>query len=183
MQGMQGMQAGGTEVRSVRDVIARSATGRGADRDPRDGQRGRLTGEALPSPDAYVAIVEEALLVLGRRWRPSILCLLLAGPQRYNALLRQLPGATPKMLTQQLKALEAAGLVDRIAFSGGARRTEYALSPTGEALRTVLDALQAWATAPPSRRAEYGGHPEREVASTLVAHGDTESRRVGYVWR
>jgi DNA-binding HxlR family transcriptional regulator len=167
-----------SEVRSARVGYVREA-----DRDLRAGPPRGIAGEnrggAEASVDAFVDAIEAAVLVLGRRWRPSILCLLLTGPQRYNALLRRLPGATPKMLTQQLKALEDAGFIDRVVFQGGARRTEYALSPVGEALRPVLDALREWAAAPTGSRAEGRVCVEREVVTSVVTHADADALRVG----
>ena len=175
-------QGTGETARDGRDV-----------RDARDVGRDRLgaypvTARRVDAVDARPTVlgVEELATLLGRRWRPSILGLLQAGPQRYNALLRQLPGATPKMLTQQLKALEDAGWVDRFARRGGARHTEYALSAAGETLRPVLDAFRQWATGAGSvgrgdagARAERADRGDREITTTVVARVDTELRRVG----
>ncbi len=89
--------------------------------------------------------IEEAATVLCKRWKPALLYLLGSGRQRYNALARRLPSATPKMLTQQLRELERDGLVFRMERSGGPRHVEYSLAPMGEALRPVIEELADWA--------------------------------------
>lgn len=95
--------------------------------------------------DASLEAVEQATSILRKRWRSAILLLLASGRYRYNALLRRFPGITAKVLTQQLRELEQAGLVVRTARSEGPRHVEYALTPPGEALRPAIEALAAWA--------------------------------------
>jgi DNA-binding HxlR family transcriptional regulator len=88
--------------------------------------------------------LEDAAAVLGRRWKLAILFLLTQRRYRYNAMMRELPGATPKMLTQQLRSLEDEGLVVRYEYAGGAKHTEYALSTVGEQFVPVVEALNDW---------------------------------------
>ena len=93
---------------------------------------------------AALDAVERAAAVLCKRWKPALLCLIAAGHHRYTALARRLPAASSKMLTQQLRDLERDGLIDRVAHSRGRRHVEYTLTPAGEALRPVVEALAAW---------------------------------------
>ena len=111
-----------------------------------------------------IEALEEAALSLTRRWKLGILCLLARGRYRYNALMRELPGATPKMLTQQLRSLEEEGLVIRYEYIGGGRHTEYALSPVGEHLVPVVEALSHWVSH--HWRRTHGGVEEPAVSSS-----------------
>lgn len=93
---------------------------------------------------ASVDALEAAATLLGRRWKLGILCLLARGRYRYNAMMRELPGATPKMLTQQLRSLEEEGLITRHEVTGGGKHTEYELTPVGEHFLPVVEAFTDW---------------------------------------
>lgn len=107
-----------------------------------------ITGGATRGRDyahlESVEALEEAAMVLARRWRLGIVSLLAQGSHRYNALMRALPGVTPKMLTQQLRSMEEEGLVIRHEHTGAAKHTEYALTPTGERFAPIVQALSEW---------------------------------------
>ncbi|MBA2347536.1 MAG: helix-turn-helix transcriptional regulator, partial [Solirubrobacterales bacterium] len=80
-----------------------------------------------------------ALDVIGDRWSLLIVReLLLDGPRRWTDLRAGLPGVAKNLLAERLRTLEDAGVLTR---TGGER---YALTPRGEGLRPVLDALVAW---------------------------------------
>jgi DNA-binding HxlR family transcriptional regulator/putative sterol carrier protein len=79
-----------------------------------------------------------AMDVLGERWTMLIVRELALGPKRYSQLLERLPGIGTNLLAARLKALEAAGVVDRAEASG------YALTPRAEELRPALDTLARW---------------------------------------
>jgi DNA-binding HxlR family transcriptional regulator len=90
--------------------------------------------------------VEHAVSVIEGRWKLLILHhLLIKAPRRFSDLERAIPAVTQKMLIQQLRALESAGVVSRIAFQEASPHVEYALTPAGAALEPVLDALHDWA--------------------------------------
>jgi len=106
-----------------------------------------------------VAAVEAAGELINRKWKLAILYLLARAPHRYNALLRTMPGVTPKMLTQQLRALEDAGVVEHINGPGRAKHTEYRLTPLGDQLRPTVDMLAAFAC---DHAGELGAGPPHE---------------------
>ena len=85
--------------------------------------------------------------VLGGKWKPMILHMLMSGTMRYAELKRNIPPVSQKMLTQQLRELEADGIVTRTVHPEVPPKVEYALSARGETLRGVLEALYAWGQA------------------------------------
>jgi DNA-binding HxlR family transcriptional regulator len=85
--------------------------------------------------------------MIGRRWKVLALWRLRDGPKRFTELRRQMPGVTQKMLTQQLRQLEADGLVRREVFPQVPPKVVYSLTATGEELSGLLTTLSKWATA------------------------------------
>lgn len=92
----------------------------------------------------FVCPVEATLSLIGGKYKPLLLWHLKDGPRRYMALQRLLPGATPKMLTQQLRALEDCGMVRREVIPDKPPKTIYSLTPFGESIVPVLDAMCRW---------------------------------------
>ena len=88
--------------------------------------------------------VETTLLLIGDKWKVLILRDLMTGTKRFGALRRSIPAISQKMLTQQLRAMEADGLVHREVYAEVPPRVEYSLTETGESLRPVLDAMNVW---------------------------------------
>ena len=89
--------------------------------------------------------VETTLAILGGRWKVLILQQLLGGIRRFNELNRALSGITHKTLTQQLRELEAHGIISRKVYAQIPPRVEYSLTPLGKTLRPVLTAMHDWA--------------------------------------
>ncbi|WP_255089070.1 MULTISPECIES: helix-turn-helix domain-containing protein [unclassified Synechococcus] len=92
---------------------------------------------------------ELALRVMRGRWKLAILRELLGGVRRFSDLQRALAGVSPKVLTSQLRELEADGVVERQVFPEVPPRVEYRLSSRGRSLIPVLDSLHAWGVAAP----------------------------------
>ncbi|UYZ62451.1 winged helix-turn-helix transcriptional regulator [Hymenobacter weizhouensis] len=94
---------------------------------------------------APVCAITAALDVLGGKWKVFILSALAQrGTLRFGELQRQIPRVTQKMLTQQLRELEDAGLVHRRIYAEVPPRVEYSLTPHGLTLRPVLTSLRDW---------------------------------------
>ncbi|OWR30002.1 hypothetical protein CDO73_13070 [Saccharibacillus sp. O23] len=88
---------------------------------------------------------EYTLSLIGGKWKMRIIYRLVCEKsQRYGELKRSLPGITHKMLSSQLKELEAAGIVSREAFAETPPRVEYALTARGRTLMPILDAMCNW---------------------------------------
>lgn len=89
--------------------------------------------------------VEVTLRLLEGRWKLVILFQLFGGKvRRFSELERLVTGISQKMLTQQLRQLEAEGLVLRTVHAEVPPRVEYRLSNWGEQLCPALDRLLAW---------------------------------------
>ncbi len=82
---------------------------------------------------------------IGNYWKPIILYHLIAGPKRYGELKRSVPAITEKVLIQQLKQLEADGLIIRESKPVVPPFVVYSLSKNGRGLLPVIDAMAQWA--------------------------------------
>ncbi|MEM9147987.1 MAG: helix-turn-helix domain-containing protein [Pseudomonadota bacterium] len=88
--------------------------------------------------------IEAALDLIGGKWRGTILFRLSEQTRRFNELGRLIPKISQRMLTNQLRELEADGLVHREIFAEVPPRVEYRLSAEGETLLPALLAMHAW---------------------------------------
>jgi len=88
--------------------------------------------------------VEAALGLIGGKWKGILLYHLLGGTLRFSAIRRRVPGVTQRMLTTQLRELEADGLIVRVVYPQVPPRVEYSLSAKGQTLHPVITALKAW---------------------------------------
>ena len=92
----------------------------------------------------YMCALEASLDMVGGKWKALILWHLAEGSLRYSELGRLLPRTTPKMLTQQLRELEADRLVERTVFPVVPPRVEYCLTELGHSLVPLLGGLCDW---------------------------------------
>jgi DNA-binding HxlR family transcriptional regulator len=88
---------------------------------------------------------QRAAEIVGRRWNPQVIRVLLSGPRRFGALRERVPGISDNLLSERLKQLEEEGVVVRTIHEGRPILIEYSLSESGAALGTVIDALGEWA--------------------------------------
>ena len=95
-------------------------------------------------PDCPVAMTVQ---VIGSKWKLLIMRNLLVRPWRFNELQKNLEGISQKVLTDSLRSMEADGIITRTVYPEVPPRVEYALSPLGETMRPILDAMQAWGNA------------------------------------
>jgi len=93
----------------------------------------------------YVCPIEAAMDVIGGKWKPHILWKIKDAPLRFMAIQEKLPAISQKMLTRQLRALEADRLITRTEYSGMPPRVEYALTERGQTVIPVLASLKDWA--------------------------------------
>jgi DNA-binding HxlR family transcriptional regulator len=91
--------------------------------------------------------VEATISLIDGKWKCVILFHLLGGTVRFNEIRRRIPGVTQRMLTNQLRELEADGLIERKVYAQVPPKVEYSLSPLGHSLEPVLFALRVWGDA------------------------------------
>ncbi|MFZ5811346.1 MAG: winged helix-turn-helix transcriptional regulator [Thermodesulfobacteriota bacterium] len=105
----------------------------------------------------YYCTIELCLQVIGGKWKPIILWRLhMEGVRRFGELKKAMPNITQKMLTQQLRELEADGMVSRHVHAEVPPRVEYALTALGESVIPILERMCAWGREF-ERRAAPGG--------------------------
>lgn len=97
------------------------------------------------NPYAAECPTRQLLDRIADKWVVLVLGLLEPGPQRFNAIRRQIEGISQKMLTQTLRSLEADGFVTRRVFATVPVTVEYQLTPLGRSLNVVLGPLREWA--------------------------------------
>jgi len=88
--------------------------------------------------------VEASLEVVGGKWKGVILFHLSSGTKRYNELMRLMPNVTQRMLTRQLRELEADQVVQRKIYPEVPPKVEYTLTEFGTTLAPILKSLQQW---------------------------------------
>lgn len=96
-----------------------------------------------PVQHSYLPI-EAALDVLGGKWKIIILCHLKDSRKRTFELKQLIPQISQKMLTQQLRELEADGIVIREIRSEIPPKVDYYLSEYGQSLKSILDTMDHW---------------------------------------
>jgi DNA-binding HxlR family transcriptional regulator len=90
--------------------------------------------------------LDATLRVISGKWKPLILYFLLQGPNRYGELKRAVRGVSDKVLIQQLKELEADGILRRTDYKEVPPRVDYSLTPLGRSLAEALAPLCTWGT-------------------------------------
>lgn len=101
---------------------------------------GRGSGPPTVCPRFHAAVE-----LIGRRWAGAILVSLLGGPLYYRELGVAVPGVSDRLLSQRLRELEAAGLVQRCVHDGPPARVSYELTDAGRDLEPAIGELHAWA--------------------------------------
>ncbi|AFS78124.1 putative transcriptional regulator, HxlR family [Gottschalkia acidurici 9a] len=89
--------------------------------------------------------IEHTVNLIGHKWKVLILRNLHnEGVQRFSQFSKGIKGITQKMLTQQLRQLEADGLINRKVYPEVPPKVEYSLTELGESLGSVLEAMNKW---------------------------------------
>lgn len=101
-----------------------------------------LTREELPE-----CPVATTVQLIGNKWRLLIIRnLIFNDKQRFTDFLKSISGISKKVLTDDLRALEDNGLIERKVFAEVPPRVEYSLTALGKTLKPILDAMSAWGT-------------------------------------
>ena len=103
------------------------------------------------TPSSAAKGVEAALRLIEGRWKLVILFHLFGGHVlRFSDLERAIPGISQKMLIQQLRQMEADGMVRRIVHHQVPPKVEYCLTDWGQSLCPALDSLLKWTARKPA---------------------------------
>jgi DNA-binding HxlR family transcriptional regulator len=92
--------------------------------------------------------VRETADLLERRWQLSILYAALTGALRFNEFAEAVAGISPRMLSERLRDLEAAGLVQRTVIPSSPPTVEYRLTIKGKRLAPIIEAMRDYAREP-----------------------------------
>ena len=101
-----------------------------------------LTKDELPE-----CPVATTIQLIGNKWKLLLIRnLVYNGKQRFTDFIKTVPAISKKVLTDNLRALEEDGLIERKVFAEVPPRVEYSLSPLGMSLKPILDAMMEWGT-------------------------------------
>jgi DNA-binding HxlR family transcriptional regulator len=122
--------------------------------------------------------VEACLELIGGRWKAVILFHLIGGTRRFNELRRLLPKVTQRMLTRQLRELEADQIIVRTVYPEVPPKVEYSLSELGKTMEPIIRMLQKWGMDYMRRvKAPNPAQPSPEVADADRAGTVRHQRR------
>lgn len=88
--------------------------------------------------------VEITMGLINDKWKVIIVRDLLTGTKRFGELKKSVTGITQKVLTSNLRQMEADGLIKRKVYAEVPPRVEYSLTETGLSLKPILDSMVAW---------------------------------------
>ena len=88
--------------------------------------------------------VETTLTLIGDKWKVLILRDLMPGTKRFGELKKSIGTVSQKVLTAQLRDMEANRLVRREVYAEVPPRVEYSLSELGESMRPIIKAMEQW---------------------------------------
>ena len=101
-----------------------------------------LTKDELPE-----CPVATCVQLIGNKWKLLIIRNLVYNDrQRFTDFIKSIPAISKKVLTDNLRALEDDGLIEREIFAEVPPRVEYYLTPLGRTLKPVLEAMWKWGT-------------------------------------
>ncbi|WP_154889929.1 winged helix-turn-helix transcriptional regulator [Paenibacillus polysaccharolyticus] len=92
----------------------------------------------------YQCPIELSVSLFSGKWKTTIICKLMDGTKRYGELKKLIDGINHKMLAEQLRELEQAGIVNRKVYPVVPPKVEYALTELGEQLTPAIRLLQQW---------------------------------------
>lgn len=111
----------------------------------------------------YSCPIEVAMELVSGKWKLLIIWHLRNKTRRFSDLQRKIPKVTQKMLTQQLRELEADGLINREVYPVVPPKVEYSLTPFGKSFEPVLNMMLVWGHA----YAEKEGEVEYELSPDI----------------
>src|SRR5262249_58067856 len=101
-----------------------------------------------PRCEPVPAEVRQTADLLERRWQLSIIYAALTGALRFNEFADAIAGISPRMLSERLRDLEAAGLIERKVVPSSPPKVQYRLTSRRRPLRPIIDAMRIYAREP-----------------------------------
>jgi DNA-binding HxlR family transcriptional regulator len=101
-------------------------------------------GEVQKCSATFVRAVNDTMNVMNSKWKLPILGTLVFGKRRFKELEREIPKISPRMLSRELRDLEANGMVSRTVYDTLPLMVEYELTESGRSFRKVLDVMVEW---------------------------------------
>lgn len=101
----------------------------------------------MTKKDLPACPVEITMGLIGEKWKVLIIRDLLTGTKRFGELRKSVTGITQKVLTNNLRQMEASGLIKRKVYAEVPPRVEYSLTETGLSLKPILDSMVTWGNA------------------------------------
>jgi DNA-binding HxlR family transcriptional regulator len=95
-----------------------------------------------PVHEASTCAVAATAEIIGAKWTALLVHDLSEGPRRFSELERSCQGISPRTLAERLRVLEAEGFLERESFAETPPRVEYRLTPKGESLLPIIDAMR-----------------------------------------
>ncbi len=92
--------------------------------------------------------VRQTADLLERRWQLSIIYAALSGAMRFSEFAEAIAGISPRMLSERLRDLESAGLIERVVLPTSPPSVEYRLTARGRRLAPIVEAMRAYAEGP-----------------------------------
>ena len=132
----------------------------------------------------HFCMLARALEQVGDRWTLLVVRDLLGAPRRFTDLMGLLGGITPKTLTQRLRELHDAGIVEADR-QPGRREVQYRLTPAGEDLAPVIESLFLWGLRHAGRPPMPGEavHPEHLLSALRIVLDHTPRPRRPLLWQ
>jgi DNA-binding HxlR family transcriptional regulator len=94
--------------------------------------------------NSFILAINDTLNVINGKWKLPIIGSLLYGKKRFKELEREIPKITPRMLSKELRDLEANGIVNRTVHGTIPVMVEYELTSSGHSLQNVLEPMVQW---------------------------------------
>lgn len=93
---------------------------------------------------SYILAVNDTINVISGKWKMAIMSSLFFGKKRYSEIEREIPKINSRMLSKELRDLEANGIVKRTVYDTVPVSIEYELTKSGHEFRKVLDVMLEW---------------------------------------
>ncbi|NJL89883.1 MAG: helix-turn-helix transcriptional regulator [Coleofasciculaceae cyanobacterium SM2_1_6] len=126
----------------------------------------------------YACPVEFTIDRIGGKWKCVILWWLRRGSKRFGELMQLMPEISQKVLTAQLRELEADDLIKRQVFAESPPRVEYSLTANGETLRPILEMMCHWGKAN-GKEHQFGSAPLRGLQILVIGNALFNQRMAG----